>query len=240
SRVGLRRLSGQIPSAARHKSVRCRFCLLGPVKCAWHHRQVMLPMLVLGGGRPIFRRHSFVGSLWIHPVLARSKLPAPEAEAVKLCPKCGAHNPGPALTCSQCGTGLEHSDAETAVSSTVPATAATSAAATIASPSSALTVDSSFPVRPHPVQPQAQPSESSSRIPDFGPRYRVESILGEGGMGTVYKAWDKELERMVALKLVRRDLTRDPNISQRFKQELLLASKISHRNVLRIHDLGDG
>ena len=59
-------------------------------------------------------------------------------------------------------------------------------------------------------------------------------------MGTVYKAWDKELERMVALKLVRRDLTRDPNISQRFKQELLLASKISHRNVLRIHDLGDG
>lgn len=59
-------------------------------------------------------------------------------------------------------------------------------------------------------------------------------------MGTVYKAWDKELERTVALKLVRRDLTRDPNVSQRFKQELLLASKISHRNVLRIHDLGDG
>jgi serine/threonine protein kinase len=76
--------------------------------------------------------------------------------------------------------------------------------------------------------------------PDFGPRYRVECILGEGGMGTVYKAWDKELERTVALKLVRRDLTRDPNVSQRFKQELLLASKISHRNILRIHDLGDG
>ncbi len=68
----------------------------------------------------------------------------------------------------------------------------------------------------------------------------MECVLGEGGMGTVYKAWDKELERMVALKLVRRDLTRDPNVSQRFKQELLLASKISHRNILRIHDLGDG
>jgi len=173
-------------------------------------------------------------------VPARAKLPAPEAEAANLCPQCGTHNPGPALTCSQCGTGLDHPDAETALSSTVPATAATSAAATIGSPSSAVTVDSSFPVQPHPVQPQAQPSESSSRIPDFGPRYRVESILGEGGMGTVYKAWDKELERTVALKLVRRDLTRDPNISQRFKQELLLASKISHRNVLRIHDLGDG
>jgi tetratricopeptide (TPR) repeat protein len=68
----------------------------------------------------------------------------------------------------------------------------------------------------------------------------VEVVLGEGGMGSVYKAWDKELERMVALKLIRHDLTRDPDISQRFKQELLLASKISHRNVLRIHDLGDG
>jgi serine/threonine protein kinase len=59
-------------------------------------------------------------------------------------------------------------------------------------------------------------------------------------MGTVYKAWDKELERTVALKLVRRDLTLDPDISRRFKQELLLASKVTHRNVLRIHDLGDG
>ncbi len=42
------------------------------------------------------------------------------------------------------------------------------------------------------------------------------------------------------MKLVRRDLTRDPNVSQRFKQELLLPSKISHRNILRIRDLGDG
>ena len=83
-------------------------------------------------------------------------------------------------------------------------------------------------------------SDLSKRTPDFGPRYRVERVLGEGGMGTVYKAWDKELERTVALKLVRRDLTHDLNISERFKQELLLASKVSHRNVLRIHDLGDG
>ena len=90
------------------------------------------------------------------------------------------------------------------------------------------------------LQPQPATSDLSRSAPDFGPRYRVECILGEGGMGTVYKAWDKELERMVALKLVRRDLTRDPNVSQRFKQELLLASKISHRNILRIHDLGDG
>jgi tetratricopeptide (TPR) repeat protein len=74
---------------------------------------------------------------------------------------------------------------------------------------------------------------------DFGPRYRIEGVLGEGGMGKVYKAYDRDLSRMVALKLVRPEYALDPNSMQRLKQELLLASKISHKNVLRIHDMGD-
>jgi serine/threonine protein kinase/tetratricopeptide (TPR) repeat protein len=73
----------------------------------------------------------------------------------------------------------------------------------------------------------------------FGPRYDIESVIGEGGMGKVYKAHDKDLDRTVALKLVRHELASDPNSLQRFKQELLLASRISHKNILRIHDLGD-
>jgi serine/threonine protein kinase/tetratricopeptide (TPR) repeat protein/TolB-like protein len=73
----------------------------------------------------------------------------------------------------------------------------------------------------------------------FGPRYRIESVIGEGGMGKVYKAYDKDLDRTVALKVVRPELAGDPSSMQRFKQELLLASRISHRNILRIHDLGD-
>src|SRR5579871_210443 len=73
----------------------------------------------------------------------------------------------------------------------------------------------------------------------FGKRYRIESLLGEGGMGAVYKAYDNDLNRTVALKLVKPELATSPHIMQRFKQELLLASKISHKNVLRIHDLGD-
>jgi len=73
----------------------------------------------------------------------------------------------------------------------------------------------------------------------FGPRYEIESMIGEGGMGRVYKAHDKDLDRTVALKLVRHELASDPNSLQRFKQELLLASRISHKNILRIHDLGD-
>src|SRR5208337_3768960 len=73
----------------------------------------------------------------------------------------------------------------------------------------------------------------------FGVRYRIESLLGQGGMGAVYKAYDTELERTVALKLVRPELAASVETMQRFKQELLLASKISHKNILRIYDLGD-
>jgi eukaryotic-like serine/threonine-protein kinase len=74
---------------------------------------------------------------------------------------------------------------------------------------------------------------------DFGPRYHVESLLGSGGMGKVYKARDRELERTVAIKVLRPDLMTDPQALQRFKHELLLASSISHPNILRIHDLGE-
>ncbi|MGZ4837663.1 MAG: serine/threonine-protein kinase, partial [Terriglobales bacterium] len=80
---------------------------------------------------------------------------------------------------------------------------------------------------------------ASSDQVDFGPRYRIDRMLGQGGMGAVYKAWDKELQRPVALKLIRPDLARDPGVEARFKQELLLASKVSHKNILRIHDLGE-
>ncbi len=58
-------------------------------------------------------------------------------------------------------------------------------------------------------------------------------------MGAVYKAYDLDLNRTVALKLVRPELMVHPEAMLRFKQELLLASKISHKNILRIHDLGD-
>src|SRR5579859_3037786 len=74
---------------------------------------------------------------------------------------------------------------------------------------------------------------------DFGPRYRIDKMIGAGGMGNVYKVFDKELSRTVALKTLLPELVSDYLLTQRFKQELLLASKISHRNILRIHDLGE-
>jgi eukaryotic-like serine/threonine-protein kinase len=73
----------------------------------------------------------------------------------------------------------------------------------------------------------------------LGNRYEIVSILGEGGMGAVYKARDVELDRMVALKVIRPELAGRPEILQRFKQELILARKVTHRNVIRIFDLGE-
>src|SRR5665213_2750294 len=69
-------------------------------------------------------------------------------------------------------------------------------------------------------------------------RYEILSLLGQGGMGAVYKARDTELDRLVALKLIRPDLASNPEILRRFKQELILARDVTHRNVVRIFDLG--
>src|SRR6266550_4236163 len=73
----------------------------------------------------------------------------------------------------------------------------------------------------------------------LGGRYEILEALGEGGMGAVYKARDRELDRLVALKVIRPDLARNPAIIQRFKQELILARQITQRNVVRIFDLGE-
>jgi tetratricopeptide (TPR) repeat protein len=73
----------------------------------------------------------------------------------------------------------------------------------------------------------------------LGGRYEILEMLGIGGMGAVYKAHDRELDRVIALKVVRPDLARNPEILQRFKQELLTARQVTHKNVIRIFDLAD-
>jgi eukaryotic-like serine/threonine-protein kinase len=69
-------------------------------------------------------------------------------------------------------------------------------------------------------------------------RYEIIALLGQGGMGAVYKARDTELDRLVAIKLIRPDLASNPEVLRRFKQELILAREVTHRNVIRIFDLG--
>jgi eukaryotic-like serine/threonine-protein kinase len=77
----------------------------------------------------------------------------------------------------------------------------------------------------------------------FGPRYHIVRLLGIGGMGAVYQAWDAELGVVVAVKVIRPEVAADPAaaamLERRFKQELLLARQVTHKNVVRIYDLGE-
>ena len=73
----------------------------------------------------------------------------------------------------------------------------------------------------------------------LGGRYEILEMLGIGGMGAVYRAHDRELDRIIALKVVRPDLARNPEALGRFKQELLTARQVTHKNVIRIFDLAE-
>ena len=88
--------------------------------------------------------------------------------------------------------------------------------------------------------PNAQSGAGELKIGDLlGGRYELLKLLGEGGMGAVYKARDAELERDVALKVIKPELAEHPEILQRFKQELILARQVTDRNVIRIFDIGE-
>jgi serine/threonine-protein kinase len=86
------------------------------------------------------------------------------------------------------------------------------------------------------VHADAGPLEPNRML---GSRYRVIKKVGQGAMGTVYRAIDLDLNRTVALKIVKDELVSDPKSLDRLKHEILLASRVSHRNVLRVHDLGE-
>jgi HAMP domain-containing protein/predicted Ser/Thr protein kinase len=74
----------------------------------------------------------------------------------------------------------------------------------------------------------------------FAERYEVLGTVGKGGMGVVYRARDRQLDEVVALKVVRSEVMKeDPTLLDRFKQEIKLARRITHRNVLRTHDFGE-
>ncbi|HEY3120146.1 MAG TPA: HEAT repeat domain-containing protein [Vicinamibacteria bacterium] len=72
-----------------------------------------------------------------------------------------------------------------------------------------------------------------------GGRYQIQSLVGKGGMGAVYRAHDKILEETVALKILLSTVARSPEMGRRFRSEIKLARKVSHRNVCRIHEYGE-
>ena len=74
----------------------------------------------------------------------------------------------------------------------------------------------------------------------FAGRYEIMGTLGRGGMGVVYRARDRQLDEVVAHKVLRPEVVReDPTLLERFKQEVKAARRVTHRNILRTHDFGE-
>ncbi|NVB79384.1 MAG: serine/threonine protein kinase, partial [Kofleriaceae bacterium] len=72
----------------------------------------------------------------------------------------------------------------------------------------------------------------------LGDRYDILELLGVGGMGAVYRARDRELDEIVALKVIRRELAQVPAMAERFRHEVKLARRVTHGNVARTFELG--
>ena len=73
---------------------------------------------------------------------------------------------------------------------------------------------------------------------EFGP-YRLEHLIGRGGMGEVHRAWDRRRERTVALKRLPAPLAGDPEFQARFRRESALAAQLSEPHIIPIHDFGE-
>ncbi len=131
-----------------------------------------------------------------------------------VCPQCNYANSETSATCAKCATPLPLSDQTLATGGQ----------------------GWSAPVGDVVISQEALGQLSPGTV--LGGRYDIVRLLGQGGMGAVYQAYDRELERQVALKLIRSELAANPEILKRFKQELILARQITHKNVIRIFDLG--
>ena len=169
-----------------------------------------------------------------------------------ICPSCGFEGPDKEGCCSRCGAGPTQSDEpvdHTMVLDEEPEGDELSMEGHEHHPTMDLdhppdhesdhTLDST--ATGHPIgESNAGPLEVGDA---FGDRYRIEALLGFGGMGAVYKAWDTQVDIPVALKVVRTSATADSamtrQLDRRFKRELLLARQVTHKNVVRIHDLGE-
>src|SRR5689334_20023079 len=89
-------------------------------------------------------------------------------------------------------------------------------------------------VRPYP----AAESDLAEIGTILGGRYRLVELLGQGGMARIYRGHDNQLDRDVAVKLLRPEYGRDPDFSSRFRQEAQNAASLNHPNIVAVHDYG--
>src|SRR5437667_8839063 len=74
----------------------------------------------------------------------------------------------------------------------------------------------------------------------LGPKYEVRRVVGSGGFAEVYEVWDKDLERRLAVKVLRPDVAWTAGMIERFQRETRAGARLEHANILPIHFVGDG
>jgi tetratricopeptide (TPR) repeat protein/tRNA A-37 threonylcarbamoyl transferase component Bud32 len=158
-----------------------------------------------------------------------------------LCPKCGADTAAGSSRCLACSAALR------VTPSNIPSSAVLDGDAfgTLYDAPTLAVEQTPRNGLPANADGGSLPTASSALVPgqQFGYRYRIIKVLGAGGMGIVYQAYDDELGVAIALKVIRSEPDMDPQAAQdlerRFKRELMLARQVTHTNVIRIHDLGE-
>src|SRR5437867_451014 len=134
------------------------------------------------------------------------------------CPTCGQTNPAGSLSCAKCHARFPGAGDSPTIGG---------------APHSLSSLDDTTLAGGTPVPIMERGTKLA------GGRYEILEILGQGAMGAVYKAKDHELDRWVAIKVIQPELANSRAILKRFKQELILARQITHKNVVRIFDIGE-
>jgi eukaryotic-like serine/threonine-protein kinase len=155
------------------------------------------------------------------------------------CPQCGGATAASGGICTRCGTSVAAAGVLSGVGSDLALTSLAENSADDMTRSGE-TIKLSTGGGAGASKPNFGPLEPGTA---FSGRYHIIRLLGTGGMGAVYQAWDDELGEAVAIKVIRPEVTDDPavarDIERRFKRELVTARQVTHRNVVRIHDLGE-
>jgi serine/threonine-protein kinase len=142
----------------------------------------------------------------------------------KKCPNCESENPDSTEFCLECGAKME------------------SGIKVVAPPSDSPKAQAPAPAPP-PPQPEAEeeapeePSPPAAPRSLFGERYKIDEIIGTGRLGTVYKVFDKALDRELALKSIRPEIVQDGEAFDGFSRELKAERGIVHKNIARLFEL---